>query len=666
MPSIGKPRRGPLGLTLSLGILTFLVISGLSFLNQGQTLENHALDLAYRFRPPESAPSALIIVGIDEPSFQELQLPWPWPRKIHAELIRRLNDAGARLIVFDVIFAEPTTPAEDQLFAAAMRQAGNVILSQTLEVTVSRQFSRRLLVSPLSLFEQAARDVGVSMVTPDADGVVRRFRLNLAGRKTLPTVVMHHLKPQETLTVHQGGLIDFVGPPRSVETVSYYQVLDQNRPLPAQRIRDRVVLVGRMSEASGTPQSQADAMYTPFFASTGQLMAGVEVQGNIIHTMLNGRAGQEISVALRLGLYLLVTVLFSFLAARLSPWNGLLIIFAGMLLILGFSIYAFGAWNFWMPPILVCAGLPLIYTGNVLTQYVMEVREKRWLRHAFGRYVAPEVVEIISSQPERLKLGGEELEATVLFADLAGFTTVSESMTPVEVIGLLNEFFTPMTQITLEHKGTLDKFIGDCVMALWGAPVPIPDHARRACQAALLMQEGVHHLQISWRERGLSSLRARVGLHSGPVMAGNVGSQERFNYTVLGDTVNLASRLEGANKFYGTEILISGDTRGQLGDAFLVRELDLIQVQGRGRPVTIFELLGTALESSVPEWLQCFSQGRAAYLAGEWEQAARQFQMVLRLREEDQPTRIFLERCLNYLKDPPPLDWSGVFVLDSK
>jgi adenylate cyclase len=169
--------------------------------------------------------------------------------------------------------------------------------------------------------------------------------------------------------------------------------IGQNRPLP-ERIRDRVVLVGRMSEASGTSQSQADAMYTPFFASTGQLMAGVEVQGNIIHTMLNGRAGQEISVALRLGLYLLVTVLFSFLVARFSPWKGLLIIFAGMLLILGFSIYAFGAWNFWMPPILVCAGLPLIYTGNVLTQYVMEVREKSWLRNAFGRYVAPEVVKL--------------------------------------------------------------------------------------------------------------------------------------------------------------------------------------------------------------------------------------------------------------------------------
>jgi adenylate cyclase len=256
------------------------------------------------------------------------------------------------------------------------------------------------------------------------------------------------------------------------------------------------------------------------------------------------------------------------------------------------------------------------------------------------------------------------VEGTVLFADLAGFTSLSETMPPADLIRLLNEYFSPLTEIILAHRGTLDKYIGDAIMAVWGAPLPLPDHAGLACQAALQMQAAMQILQKGWLTRGLPPLSARLGLHSGPLIAGNVGSQERFNYTVLGDTVNLASRLEGVNKLYGTDILLSESVYRLGARGFLVRELDTIRVQGRVQPVTIYELLaGTGGE---PEWLKIFSAGREAYRNCDWDQAEGYFQNVLRLKPTDKPAQVFLNRVQHYRKTPPSYGWEGVFTLDGK
>jgi len=657
---------GPKGRTLGLGLLVAGFMALLTLLPFGQALENQVLDLCYRLRSPIPQPVDLLVVAIDEPSFQELQRPWPWPRRLHAEVVRQLSQKGARLIVFDIIFADATTPEDDQLLAQAFKEANNVVLGETIEVAKDPRFTRRIRVTPLKTLQQNAKQVGLSMITPDADGVVRRFRLRLGGVETLPSVVTRLVGQELRLPSDFTGLINYAGPARSIDTVSFYQVIDPVRPLPESRIRDRIVLVGRSLEASATPQAQADAFYTPFWGGGGQLMAGVEIQGNIIHTLLTGSWGRELLPQERLGLLVAVLLLASLILARLKPLAGLTVVAATLVLLVATTLTLFSFMHFWLPPVLLAAGLVLVYSGHVLGHYFVEAREKRWLRHAFGRYVSPSVVEIISDHPERLELGGEEVEATVLFADLEGFTQLSETMPPQTLIRLLNDYFTPMTQIIMASRGTLDKYIGDALMALWGAPVPLPDHALRACRAALEMQEAMIELQAGWETQGLPRVAARLGLHTGPVVAGNVGSRERFNYTVLGDTVNLASRLEGVNKVYGTRILLSEETCRQVKDALLVREVDLVQVKGRVQPVTIYELLGPLPPEEIPPWLDLFTAALQSYRRRQWQEAYQTFGEVLRLRSEDRPSQVFRERCRSCTDAPPPADWQGVFILDAK
>ncbi|MDD3579400.1 MAG: CHASE2 domain-containing protein [Desulfobacca sp.] len=654
------------GRALILTLAVWSVIGLLSFMSLGQNLENHALDLIYRLRPGSPQPQDLLIVGIDEPSFKEIGQPWPWPRRMHAALVDRLAQMGARLIIFDILFAEPTTPEDDELLARALHRAGNVILGQTLEVTKDPRFARRMLIKPLEPLRQAARDLGLMMVTPDADGVVRHFCLRLDKLETLAAAAVQNLTPRPELPTDLSGLINYVGPPRSLDTVSYYQVLDPEHPLPENRVRGRLVLVGWNLEASVTPQQQADSFNNPFFASTGQFMSGVEIHGQIIYTLLTKSWGQELGPGLRLAVSFLLIASCSLLLGRLRLAAALAVLMALILLTWGTSLGLFVSYHLWLPPVLTSLGLVLVYLGHISWKYLSEFREKRWLRQAFGRYVSAALVEAIIAHPERLELGGEEAEVTVLFADLAGFTGLAETMPPKSLIQLLNEYFSTMTEIILARHGTLDKFIGDALMAVWGAPVAMADHARLACQAALEMQEAMIRLQEGWSTQGLPRLAARIGLHSGRVLAGNIGSKERFDYTVMGDTVNLASRLEGVNKLYGTEIILSEDTYQRAADYFLFRALDRVQVKGRWQPVTIYELLGPSPQEGEPGWLQAFAAGRAAYLARNWDQAQEYFQAALRLKPEDGPTQALLNRCQQHQQQPPGADWQGVLVLTEK
>lgn len=638
----------------------------LSFLPLGKFLENRALDFCYQWRPSQPLSADILLVGIDEPSFQELRRTWPWPRSWHARLVQRLKANGAKVIVFDIVFAEPSMPEEDREFAAALEAAGNVVLATTIEVAEGSQFRRQILVNPLPDFASAARDTGLAMVTPDPDGVVRRFRTSLAGQDTLAVVVARLVQPDIRISATCSGLINFAGPSRSLPTVSYYQVIDPDYPLPTSWIQGKIVLVGRMLEANVAPQGQADMFYTPFFSLDGHPTAGVEIQGHIINTLLANTAGHTLPDNLRVLLYLSLFLVAGYGFSRLSPLSGLVVLLVLSILFFGGALYLFWQKYLWLPPVLLVSGLVLVYGGNSLCHYAQTARDKRWLRQAFSRYVSSSLVEIITSHPEQLRLGGEKVELTILFSDLAGFTSISEGLSPENLIQLLNEYFTTMTDIIMECRGTVDKYIGDAIMAFWGAPLSLPRHADLACEASLAMIRALDSLQQTWRQEGLPMLTARIGLHTGPAIVGNVGSRDRFNYTVMGDSVNLASRLEGVNKIYGTNILISETTYAQVQNDFLCREVDLVRVKGRVQPVAIYELLGRQEDRHHFPWLATFAEGLAAYRQSQWDEAERLWQQVLSQRPGDPPSLCLERRLQIYRQQPPPAAWQGVYTLDTK
>jgi adenylate cyclase len=301
--------------------------------------------------------------------------------------------------------------------------------------------------------------------------------------------------------------------------------------------------------------------------------------------------------------------------------------------------------------------------------YVTEERERQRIKGAFMHYVAPVVIEEMLKEPGKLKLGGEEKVLTVLFSDLQGFTSHSERYTPSEMIELLSEYYARMTEQIFAYEGMLKEYVGDELLAIFGAPIAQPDHAERACAAALAMQEHRAMLRAEWAKMGRPPLIARTGINSGLMLVGNLGSKYRFAYGVLGDHVNLGSRLEGLNRIYGTEILLGENTACLVEKSFLLREIDTVRVVGREQPVRISELLGRAgapLSREKDKALRCYAAGLEAYRQKRWNEALGLFNESLTLWPGDTPSRIMAERCHLYQQTPPPETWDGVFEMIHK
>jgi adenylate cyclase len=328
----------------------------------------------------------------------------------------------------------------------------------------------------------------------------------------------------------------------------------------------------------------------------------------------------------------------------------------------------------------VFTALPLIELGTIFVlvtvfRYATEEKDKRQLRKAFQLYLNPEVMEEMLEQPQNLQLGGKEMDLTVLFSDIRGFTGVAEQLSPTALVHLLNEYLSPMTDIVFRRRGTLDKYIGDAVMAFFGAPVQTGLHAANGCDTALEMIESLNRMREKWRREDatLPDIDIGIGVNSGPMVVGNMGSSQRFNYTVMGDNVNLASRLEGLNREYGTHILVTGQTliaaRKGLNDeaAYTVRELDSVRVKGKQEPVRLFELRrrGPPLTEELP-LLQGYAQGLALYRARSFAEARLQFESLLERFAGDGPSSLMMARCDRMLQTPPEQAWDGVFRMDHK
>jgi adenylate cyclase len=447
--------------------------------------------------------------------------------------------------------------------------------------------------------------------------------------------------------------------------VSYYQAIEPGL-LSADFFREKVVFVGRSLSAAAA-LDQPDHFRTPVTVA----MAGVEIHASQLDTLLRRRAiadpfegsARELAWAALAG-GLAAIVLF-----RFASKPGLIALGAATVAGIGASYVALSIYHVRVPVVAPAVAAAAVFASTSAYRFALGQRERRLIKRAFQHYVAPAIVQQMLDDPGRLKLGGEAREVTVIFTDLEGFTTFAERLAPEALRERLGEYFKAMMHVLLAEHATLDKFIGDAIMVYFGCPIADPAHPRQACRAALAMQHRLDELNEEWQRADAPALRMRVGINTGTAIAGNMGTDEIFNYTILGDCVNLASRLEGVNKYYGTRIIVGEDTWTRVKGEFETRELDWIRVKGKAQPVAIFELLSNAgaLPASNRTIRDEYTRGLALYRERKWKEAATTFRSILeQLDPADGPSRTLLDRCTHLAQDPPQEPWDGVYVMSTK
>src|SRR5580693_173145 len=462
------------------------------------------------------------------------------------------------------------------------------------------------------------------------------------------------------------ALLNYAGPYRTYAQYSMWDVISGTTP--PDTFRDKIVLVGATALAIG------DIRNTPF---TGQdaIYMGVEVHANIIDNLLHSeeqgrgflkRGPNEMAVDM--GFILLFGLVFGFLFSRVTPLYSTITVLLTLTAYAWFVYFSFVHKGQWLSFVIPAGTLAANYAAITSLRMIREERAKRNIRKSFSQYLSPGVIELIEKDPEKyIRPGGESKELSVLFSDIRGFTTISEGLTPDELVRLLNEYFGQMTEIVFATDGTLDKYIGDAIMAFWGSPYPQEDHAFRSCSCALQMVRGLAVLNAKWHAAGRLPISIGIGLNTGLVNVGNMGSARRLSWTVMGDNVNLASRLEGITKQYHVQVVISEATYRHVSSQFVCRELDKIRVKGKSQPVNIYELMDVSREKSTYEPLLArFDEAMAAYRGQKWSEAAAKFVDILADFPEDGPSKVFLERAMEFSENAPEGEWDGVYVMKTK
>jgi adenylate cyclase len=677
-----------------------------------QSFERQTLDARFvRLSDAADASDEIILVTIDQKTLDffkdRKRTYYPFPRDFYALALRFLNRAKPAAVGIDVVFSEPDLDRlesdgveTDAAFAEAMEELGVVYLVALLwqggEAAPPDDAQRAALkrsvfpksggtsikgsgaALPIPRLLEAARGVGFANVLQDADGVVRSMPLQveLAGEEygVLGYKIAHDkgLIDATELPIDTKGRLPlrFYGPGGTRSTASYRAIsffslvqsevnmMQGKAPLlPPETFKDKYVLIG------ATAPGLLDFKPTPF--SSIEPYPGVELHA----TLLNNLMRKEFLTLLPTWATFLMALLSSMLIALIFFLSDAyrLTILTSLLLLLGQQLTAivlFDAYRVWFPMVVPSAAVLVTIGVSAVVKYTLVGRSRSVLRTAFSRYVSPELVEQLLSSESPPSLGGAELTATVFFSDIEGFTTIAESMSPPEVVSLLNEYHAAMSNVVHMHRGMVDKFIGDGLMAIFHAPTFHPEHALNACLTALECMDTLDELVPRLQARYGKTVRARIGLDTGDIVVGNIGSASRLEYTAIGDTVNSAARLEAGNKLYGTRILIGEATAEAVQPALLVREIDRMLIKGKTKSKRIFELIGQP-ERMTPELSKAhetFASGRALYLSQRFEEAASVFDR----HPEDPVSVTYAARCRALASADLPEDWDGVFAQTNK
>ncbi|MEW6078924.1 MAG: adenylate/guanylate cyclase domain-containing protein [Thermodesulfobacteriota bacterium] len=666
---------------------------------------------------PETGKVRLIL--LDQTSLdwgqKEQSWSWPWPRIAYGAIADFCARAGARAVIFDMVFTEPSIwnriyGDDDAPFGASLAAAPNTVVGFELSrnqgsVTKWPEGLPRVEASGLSEYAAGHPNVSLSMPlatfpvpeiatacsllgnvfgTTDKDNVIRRLlpfqifdstfvpSLGLAGylaanpsetvllsrnelrigSRTIPLddsgqVILHYRRGPDTRQAYTTVSAQAV-----IQSEVRLQEGNTDTVLNPDDFRGSYVLVG--SSAPGLMDLRA----TPI----SRALPGVEIHATFLDNLLSDDFIRDAPLALVMA----GTLVFALLGALIGRscqkgWQAVLafVILPPLPLIPGFAGYHLGYWFPIAPPVVALA---LALVSALILNYTIEGKQRRFIKSAFSQYLSPAFIERLVQDPSHLKLGGESRELSIYFSDIQGFTTISETLAPQDLTAFLNEYLTAMTDIIMEEGGTVDKYEGDAVIAFWNAPVDLPEHARCAVRAALRCQKKMTELRPALKARFGKEIFCRIGVNTGTVVIGNMGSHQRFNYTFLGDAGNLASRLEGANKQFGTFIMISEFTRAMIGDEFPVRELSRILVKGKNKPVCVFEPMLPEDFARRREALDVFAAALSAYYEGRFGDALNGFSKIA---EQDAAARSYLQRCRELMENPPEA-WSGVWELTEK
>ena len=707
-------RKGKILAGATIGALAWVLVAGLYFGQLLETFELGSYDHLSRLHAARmSIPDNIVLVVVDQNSLEAAQrqgIGWPWPRQMYAPIVHFGALSGARAVVFDILFTEPSTygVGDDRLLAESLEQNGHALLAlflsqndrpkQSWESGLLRRIALpletraappashfRALLPPIRMLADSAASLGNVEIPPDADGIYRRLRLFFHyGEHRLANLglaVVQHLRGGELMAWDGDGrrtgthripldsqgnfLLTFYGGQGNFPRYSAFNVIQsyvalQEGAEPVYRpeiFKDKIVFVGY------TAPGLFELKPTP----VNSVYPGMAIHATLVANLLRQDFRQRIQPAALLAL-----------AAGVTLVTSITVLLVSNLWLLGFYTMAYAAglclivvlsfWqNLWVDGILLGTSLGLAFALSTAFSYATEGRQRRQIKSMFAHYMSDVLIQDLLKHPDKLRLGGEKRQLTVFFSDLAGFTTLSEKLPPEVVVKVLNRYLTAMTDIILASGGFIDKYEGDAIMAFWGAPVPQEDHAVRACLAALDNQHRLAELRQEFMAMGLPPIYARIGINTGEMIIGNMGSTQRFDFTVMGDSVNLASRLEGASKSYGTSILLSEETYRQAAAHVEARELDLLRVKGKEVPVCIYELLARKgeLEETTCQVRELFAEALQAYRQQRWTEAIDRFRQALARAPDDTPSQIFLQRCQVFVETPPP-SWDGVYQLTSK
>jgi adenylate cyclase len=679
----------------------------------------------------------VVIVDINDKSLEKFG-QWPWSRTLIADMVTNLTKLGAVVIAFDVIFAESdrlnpdiaadtfrnldeetraklrALPSNDRLFADAMRHS-RVVLGESGLSTVRRDVDKTLPVTGLAMLgedpqrfmfqfpgllrntpilEEAAAGRGLFTIRTERDGIVRRVPMIMQAQgATMPSLSFEILrvatgtdtifiksdpagiksiavKGFEIPTDRNGQLWVHFAPHDSSIYVSAADVLE-GRVAP-EKIARKLVLIG--TSAVGL----LDIKTTPI----DPIMPGVEIHAQVLESALtHGVLSQpNYGIAIEFCAALVLGILVIIFVPMLGPvtLGAVGALFASLLI--GTSWYFYTQHRLLIDFTYPLLSTTAIYLTLIFTSFVREQAQRRQIRSAFGQYLSPALIEQLAQSPERLVLGGEEREMTIMFSDVRGFTTISESYKkdPQGLTSLMNRFLTPLTNAILDRKGTIDKYMGDAIMAFWNAPVDDNDHQLHACEAALDMLDRIdvlnkqREIEAKEGDQTFIPINIGVGLNTGACVVGNMGSDLRFDYSVLGDSVNLASRLEGQSKEYGFPIIVGSKTALAVKDKFAILELDFIMVKGKKEPEVIYAIAGreeTAHSGRFQRLRNLTIEMLACYRSRDWEGALGAIERGRRTDEAgalELLYNLYEARIQGYQRNPPPADWNGAFALLTK